>query len=132
MPTVPVWVRQQPGLHLRDQNVNPPNNTRRSGRRTVFDFLPPIGSFDSVTVERQDGRGQRAGLDPNSPSASIPVHIYVTPGGGYPFLANDARPDVNSVMGVPGNHGFSGRSRCRPAPTPCAPTASAWIRPTTC
>ncbi len=51
-------------------------------------------------------------LNPNIPNTSINVRIYDGDrdgGGSYlgQFLANDPRPDVNIVTGLPGNHGFS-------------------------
>jgi hypothetical protein len=46
--------------------------------------------------------------DPERSSASVQIHVYVG-GTGYPFLADGSRPDVNAVMNVSGNHGFSVR-----------------------
>lgn len=51
-------------------------------------------------------------LDRDDAGASIQVHAYV--GGqagapnteGHPFVANGALPEINSTIGVPGNHGF--------------------------
>ncbi|MBM9466741.1 hypothetical protein [Nakamurella leprariae] len=44
-------------------------------------------------------------LDPNAPEAGTDVHIYVN-GVGHARTAGQPRPDVNAVLGVPGDHGF--------------------------
>ncbi|WAH96686.1 hypothetical protein [Arthrobacter sp. MMS18-M83] len=75
---------------------------------------PPVGYLESVTPVRNGGSSAITAvgwtLDPGTPAASIPVHLYVTaPDGtttGYPFTANVPRSDVNGVMQVPGDHGF--------------------------
>lgn len=73
----------------------------------------PVGQIDSVEVL---GAGQIRvkgwSYDPDEPSKSISVHFYVggeTAEAGAEVLgvaANKGRTDVNSVMNVPGNHGF--------------------------
>lgn len=81
---------------------------------SVMSAASPIGYLDSVAVDRSGSSPAitAAGwtLDPGTPAASIPVHLYITaPDGtttGYPFTANAPRPDVNGVMLVPGDHGY--------------------------
>lgn len=86
--------------YLRPKNLTPPSNN-------------PIGSVDEVTSPRAGVVRIRGwALDRDDAGASIQVHAYV--GGqagapnteGHPFVVNGARPDVNSTIGVPGNHGF--------------------------
>lgn len=69
----------------------------------------PIGHFDGVT---SDGYMVGWALDFGRPHDHIEVHAYF---GGLPgaavhgvagIMANLPRPDVNQVIGVPGNHGF--------------------------
>ena len=76
------------------------------GCRTVQGPVPPIGSVD--VVSRSGSQAYVAGwaIDPNSPSTSIAVHVYVN-STGRAFDANQPRGDVNSVMGVSGQHGYS-------------------------
>lgn len=69
----------------------------------------PTGNFDSI-----DPGGIALGwtFDPDASSQSIDVHFYVDgPAGQGTFAgvatANKPRPDVNTVMGVTGDHGFS-------------------------
>ncbi|MEP6981761.1 MAG: CAP domain-containing protein, partial [Nakamurella sp.] len=66
----------------------------------------PVGSIDSITVSKATIRVVGWTYDPASSATSIPVHVYVN-GVGYPFSADSARPDVNSVMKVSGQHGFT-------------------------
>ena len=82
---------------------------------TALSVPSPVGSLDETRFTTTSTgtaltiRGWT--LDPGSPTKSIPVHIYVTaPDGktqGYPFTANQARPDVNTAIGVTGNHGYT-------------------------
>ena len=68
--------------------------------------VAPVGSLDAVQVS---GRTATVGgwvLDGNTSASSIQVHIYVN-SAGYAFMANQARPDVNAVLGVSGQHGFT-------------------------
>ncbi len=73
-----------------------------------------IGYLDAVRVETVGGQPSLAAigwtLDPNASSASIPVHTYVTSPDGitrsFSSTADLARPDVNTVMKVTGNHGY--------------------------
>lgn len=86
--------------YLRPKNLTPPSNN-------------PTGSVDEVSSPRAGVVRIRGwALDRDDAGAAIQVHAYV--GGqagapnaeGHPFAANGARPDVNSAIGVPGNHGF--------------------------
>jgi hypothetical protein len=73
-----------------------------------------IGYLDAVRVETVGGQPSLAAigwtLDPNASSASIPVHTYVTSPDGitrsFSSTADLARPDVNTVMRITGNHGY--------------------------
>lgn len=76
---------------------------------------PAQGYAESVAITRS---GDNASLDVRGwafdgakPAESSPVHIYVTtPGGvrtGYAITANQPRPDVNTIMQVTGDHGFT-------------------------
>ena len=76
---------------------------------------PAVGYAESVAIARS---GDKASLDVRGwaldgakPAESSPVHIYVTtPGGvrtGYAITANQPRPDVNTIMQVTGDHGFT-------------------------
>ncbi|MGY3320580.1 hypothetical protein [Arthrobacter sp. TE12232] len=76
---------------------------------------PAVGYVESMAINRS---GAKASLDiagwaydTAQPSESSTVHIYVTPPGGtatgYAVAANQARADVNKVMQVTGNHGFT-------------------------
>jgi hypothetical protein len=92
-------------------NVKAPDTNPLLGCRTTTVRPQPIGAFDSISVTGGSARVSGWTLDPNSPAESIPVHIYVTSSNnqvaGYAYLADDRRPDGNSVLGVPGDHGFS-------------------------
>lgn len=73
----------------------------------------PVGHVDEVSVPA-NGKVRVRGwaFDPDNPGASIQVHAYVGgPAGtagaeGSALTANGARPDVNNVHRVGGNHGF--------------------------
>jgi hypothetical protein len=52
-------------------------------------------------------------FDPNQSEVSTPVHIYVND-QGHAVLADGPRADVNSVMGVGGQHGFTGSIPLQP------------------
>ena len=67
---------------------------------------PPTGSLDAVQVSGSSATVAGWVLDSNAAANSIQVHIYVN-SAGYPFVANKARPDVNAVLGVSGQHGFA-------------------------
>lgn len=68
----------------------------------------PTGVVDSGSCSAISGWA----YDPDVPASSIDVHFYADgPAGSGTFLgaatANQSRPDVNSAMGVTGNHGFT-------------------------
>jgi hypothetical protein len=79
-----------------------------AGVQSPLGFLEPLVLNRSASGASITARGWTA--DPGTPANSIPVHIYVTsPDGrtqGYPFSADQVRPDVNQAIGVSGNHGF--------------------------
>jgi hypothetical protein len=74
----------------------------------------PVGYLDSVKVlaGTQGANLTAKGwtLDPAVPSASIPVHLYVTyPDGttkATAYVADNSRPDVNTIIRVAGDHGY--------------------------
>lgn len=92
-------------------NVRPPNNNPGIACRTVSVRTYPVGTLDAVWVTGSKALVAGWTFDPTSPGRSIPVHIYVTSANGQsagsPFTADGPRSDVNSVMGVSGNHGYS-------------------------
>jgi hypothetical protein len=76
------------------------------GCRTVQGPVPPIGNLDVVSASGSQAYVAGWAIDQNAPSASIGVHIYVN-STGRAFDANQPRGDVNAVMGVGGQHGYS-------------------------
>jgi hypothetical protein len=74
----------------------------------------PAGYLEAVSPVMESGQPwlKVTGwtVDPGTPAASIPVHIYVTSPDGQTtsraFVAGVSRPDVNSVLGVNGSHGY--------------------------
>ncbi|WP_217639787.1 hypothetical protein [Arthrobacter sp. ok909] len=75
----------------------------------------PVGYLES-TVAKTDATTATITatgwtFDPGTPAAPIPVHLYVTDPGGVTtssaYTANQARADVNQVMGTTGNHGYT-------------------------
>lgn len=66
----------------------------------------PQGNIDSVTAV--DGKIRVTGwaLDPDEPTKSIQIHVYVESYGYVGFVADQPRPDVNAALGVSGDHGF--------------------------
>ena len=87
-------------------------NNALLGCRTVQYFVP-VGSFDLAAAS--GGAASIAGwaFDPGAPGQSIPVDVYVN-GAGVRLAANQPRADVNAVMAVPGQHGFSGSVPLQP------------------
>jgi len=67
---------------------------------------PPAGSFDTATVTGGVANVTGWAVDRTAPARSIPVDVYVN-GVGVRVTANKPRADVNSVLGVTGQHGFS-------------------------
>ena len=87
-------------------NVNPPWTNPSIGCRTVMlRDTPPIGNYESMVVSGNTATVTGWSLDPNQPAVSIGLHLYVN-SNIAPITANLARPDVNAVLAVPGNHGF--------------------------
>lgn len=83
------------------------------GTKTVTIKKSPVGVVDTVEGGIRKIKVRGWAYDPESPDSSIDVHVYV--GGpvgsgapGYPFNANQSRPDVGNAYGVGNNHGFSG------------------------
>ena len=80
------------------------------GCRSVRVGKPPVGYVDSVAASGAKATVSGWSFDPNRPSVSIPVHIYVTSrssGLGAAVLANGSRPDVNRAYQITGGHGFT-------------------------
>jgi hypothetical protein len=77
--------------------------------------LDVVGSFSengNEAVAVNDGEVAGWSLDTDLPGNSNPVHFYIDgPAGSGIYidqtLANIPRPDVNTVTGYPGDHGFS-------------------------
>jgi hypothetical protein len=77
----------------------------------------PVGHLDSVRMETINGVSSVVAsgwtVDKDMPSDSLSVHTYVTAPDGsvsnFAVLANQPRPDVNQVLGVPGNHGYTAK-----------------------
>lgn len=75
----------------------------------------PIGYLESLSLSLKAGSASITAkgwtLDPGTPEASIPVHLYLTRPDGtttaHAFTADQARSDVNQIMSVSGNHGFA-------------------------
>ena len=73
----------------------------------------PVGFFDlASSTKTQKIRVAGWAYDPDNPSASIDVHVYVGGEAGqagteaYVIKANAYREDVNKAQGISGNHGF--------------------------
>ena len=49
--------------------------------------------------------------DPDTPNDGIAIHVYIDGPGGFQFLGSigtsEYRGDVNSILGISGNHGYS-------------------------
>lgn len=71
----------------------------------------PRGSVDNAGLVGFAMQLSGWASDPNDAGSSINVDIYdIAPGGGVTGLritADQARPDVNSSLGIPGNHGWT-------------------------
>ncbi|WP_240690055.1 lysozyme [Arthrobacter sp. PAMC25564] len=75
----------------------------------------PKGYYDSLRIVQAPGAANLVAtgwaFDPTNTGANIPVHVYVqSPDGtnvGTAFTANQPRPDLNSILGIAGDHGFS-------------------------
>lgn len=78
----------------------------------------PMGSYDSISLSLAANTAslQVTGwaLDPTVPATSIPVSVYISAKDGAAvtnpaplnLVANLKRPDVNTVLGTVGDHGF--------------------------
>lgn len=72
----------------------------------------PIGNWEGASANDLNATFSGWALDPNDPAAGIQVDVYDTGPRGVRaqrVTAGDPRPDVNAVLGVPGDHGFAGR-----------------------
>ena len=89
--------------------VDPNNNTLLACRVYQSAGLT-TGHVDGANATQATATVSGWAVDPNAPSVSIPVHVYVDSGGVRTSFtattANIARPDVNRVRGVTGSHGF--------------------------
>lgn len=89
------------------------NNSTASG--TIYDGNSPRGFLDNVTVVTSGSNKQLKvrgwAWDPSVTNKTTEVHFYVTaPDGTVKIysgnMANLARPDVNTVFGIKGDHGY--------------------------
>jgi putative peptidoglycan binding protein len=89
------------------------HNSVETVLKWLHDFrnAPTMGCIDLVDVS---GVAHGWALDPDDPSTNISVDFYTNDAGGQPtvgvaggIIANGSRPDVNSVTGYSGDHGFS-------------------------
>jgi hypothetical protein len=67
----------------------------------------PIGSVDSVVAPPGTVTVGGWVFDPDSPSVSLAVHVYVDGKFALVLTAADSRPDVGTAFGVGPNHGFN-------------------------
>ncbi|MBD1590917.1 glycoside hydrolase [Arthrobacter sp. S1_S22] len=85
--------------------------------RKLF-FAPaaaPLGSFDELALSKTATTAGLSlkgwALDRGDVMRSITIHVDVTSPDGskktHPFTASQPRPDVNTALGVSGNHGFA-------------------------
>ena len=75
--------------------------------RTVTGVVAPVGYVDVMAVSGWNVTVNGWSLDPNSTSTSTPVHMYINGGFAAATSANLPRPDINSILGVAGQHGYS-------------------------
>ena len=66
------------------------------------DAADPTGYFDLADCAQLAGWA----YDPDTPTQSLDVHVYEGSTFLAGFPANLPRPDVNQVVGIPGDHGF--------------------------
>ncbi|HEY5151010.1 MAG TPA: M15 family metallopeptidase, partial [Mycobacterium sp.] len=95
------------GMHF-EINV-PPGDPRLAGlaARTRTGGVSPIGCLDSVTALPNSRIRLRGwAFDPDEPSVEISVAVYMDGGGIDWFPTGGSRPDVASVFGIYGDHGF--------------------------
>lgn len=109
--TYSMWQYSSTGPFAGDSNVW---NGDYASLRTFAGAVAPTGSFDDLSFQRNGSTSQLNvrgwAVDFANSSASTQAHVYVTaPDGvrtGYALQANISRPDVNSSLGVTGQHGF--------------------------
>lgn len=66
----------------------------------------PMGHLDSALARGGSVRLRGWAFDPDQPATAINVAVYRDGNGVSRFPTGRRRPDVNSVFGVTGNHGF--------------------------
>lgn len=64
--------------------------------------FPPVGQIDNATCTRVSGWA----YDPDRPSASINVLLYIDGVFYREYTAGELRADVNGAYGITGNHGY--------------------------
>ncbi|QCO99137.1 glycoside hydrolase [Arthrobacter sp. 24S4-2] len=77
----------------------------------------PIGYLDSVKIESTNGVASVVAngwtVDQDVPSESLSVHTYVTAPDGtvtnFAVMANQPRPDVNQMLKISGDHGYTSK-----------------------
>jgi hypothetical protein len=93
-----------------------PSNTGLGCRTVNAGFAAsPVGFLDSASVQLSGGVATLVAkgwaVDRDVPAVAIDVHTYVTAPDGtvtnFPAPANQPRPDVNQVLGISGNHGYT-------------------------
>lgn len=90
------------------------SNPRIGGGRVTVGKIP-LGALDVVSAG-PDSRVRLQGwaFDPDEPATSISVAVYRDGQGVAWFPTGGSRPDVNSVFGIPGSHGFDITVECPP------------------
>ena len=102
-------------LNKRNYTLRTGDNNIRVSKASTSPIPPnsdPIATLDSITTGNHTITIRGWAFDPDTPSASIGVHIYIGGSAGdsnaevHIFTANTSRPDVNSAYGISGDHGF--------------------------
>lgn len=109
-------------------NIGGGGNTLLGCRTVTLGDPTPRGALDEVTATPGAVKVRGWTFDPDAPSRSLLVHIYIGPqpgepgGGAVEFSANSSRPDVNSAYGISGSHGFERtiKTKARGAQRVCA------------
>ncbi len=88
-------------------NVGPGSNPALGSAAVTVVEYPPIGNLDEAEPG-PDGTIRLRGwaFDPDQPATAIPVAVYRDGEGVAWFPTGRSRPDVNSVFGITGEHGF--------------------------
>jgi hypothetical protein len=81
------------------------DNPKFGGGGTTVGFLP-WGHIDGIGVSDHTVRISGWTYDPDQPSTPIQVAVYRGGQGIGWFPTGVSRPDVNSALNIPGNHGF--------------------------